>query len=119
MPSQARTVTQWSTLIRRTADCGTVSHGTMRTADLLESFAFELEHHVQRNAEAWCSDAGRSARDELVALVEEAREIDPETDEAMELIDELFDALERFAPDGCYFGAHAGDGSDYGFWPID
>ncbi|HYW24877.1 MAG TPA: hypothetical protein VE953_11985 [Terriglobales bacterium] len=35
------------------------------------------------------------------------------------LLEDLYDALNDLAPEGCYFGAHEGDGSDFGFWPID
>jgi len=31
-------------------------------------------------------------------------------------LESLFDALECYAPQGFYFGAHPGDGSDYGLW---
>ena len=28
----------------------------------------------------------------------------------------LFDTLNSYAPEGYYFGAHPGDGSDFGYW---
>jgi hypothetical protein len=99
------------------ASFGTVSHATMRNEDLLDSFADELEYHVQRNAEEWCSDQGRKERDAYMTLIGEAREIeDYDSEEASEIVTELFDNLNAFAPPYAYFGATEGDGSDYGFW---
>jgi hypothetical protein len=101
------------------ASIGSISSGTLRTEDLLDTFAFELEHLVQRNADEWCSDAGRARRDAYVALVRDAREANPDTEEGAELVTELEDALDEFAPPYAYFGAHEGNGSDFGFWLSD
>jgi hypothetical protein len=93
------------------AELGTVSHGTLRNEDLLDSFASELEY--------WCSDAGRAQRDKFMALVDAARQCaDPDSEEAGYIVEELFDALNTFAPEGYYFGANEGDGSDFGYWPV-
>lgn len=102
----------------KTASIGSISHGTLRTEDLLESFAGELERLVQRNADAWCSDDGRKRRDKYLSLIGEAREIDPDHEDAQELVNDLIDELNDFAPPYCCFGAHEGDGSDFGFWPM-
>ena len=32
------------------------------------------------------------------------------------ILEDLFDTLNALAPEGYYFGAHPGDGSDFGFW---
>ena len=103
------------------APFGTVSHGTLRTEDLLDSFARELEWQVQRNADYFQSDDVRRAeRDRLLSLVWDARECDPESEDADYLVNEsLPDALQAFAPAYSYFGAHCGDGSDFGFWLSD
>lgn len=39
-----------------------------------------------------------------------------DSDECTYVMNELFDALDSYAPDGYYFGPHEGDGSDFGYW---
>lgn len=108
---------------------GTVSHGTLKAEHLVDSFADTLADLVQTNAEAWCSDEGRAARDRYLALVNEARRVledwreswgehdDGDDDDRLEGVrDALTSALEEFAAPYFYFGAHEGDGSDFGFW---
>jgi hypothetical protein len=38
------------------------------------------------------------------------------SEDAQFLLESLFDELDAHAPEGYYFGAHPGDGSDYGYW---
>lgn len=89
------------------ATIGSVSSGTHRAEDLLESFAWELEYLARKD--------GRLL--EFGGLILEAATADPETDEGSEVVAALFDALGEFAPPYTYFGAHEGDGADFGFWP--
>lgn len=42
-----------------------------------------------------------------------------DSEEAEHLMQELFNTLDKFAPEGYYFGAHPGDGSDFGFWKLE
>lgn len=103
------------------ASVGSISHGTMREEDLLDSFADELEDLTTRNAEL-----DLKTREGFTKIVWDARELlDIEEDDrgqvwelsASDVVQELCEALETFAPEYCYFGSHPGDGSDYGFWP--
>ena len=72
------------------AQIGSISHGTLKAEDLAAVFF-----------------------DTLLGLNEEVyNEILMNTTEA------LMDALNEEAPAYCYFGAHEGDGSDFGFWPL-
>lgn len=100
----------------RYANFGSVISGTMRAEDLVEAFASELEYQVRRNAEEWCSDAGRAERDRLIGIVHAAREIDFCDLALDEIVPDMMDALGMFAPPYGYFGAHESDGSDYGYW---
>ena len=102
------------------ANIGSISHGTLRNIDLIQACTRELE---------WLTQAGRNdrttAQTQLIADGYEwvSQNADHEGGYADhfcngdELLGELSDALQVFAPDGAYFGMHPGDGSDIGFWP--
>lgn len=89
---------------------GSISHGTMRTVDLLDTFACELEYLAPLEHAALILDARQRAQ-----AIGDGRE---EEEHDRDCLADLFDALDALAPPYCYFGAHAGDGSDYGFWPL-
>jgi hypothetical protein len=99
--------------MRRNKRCwpgfGTISHGTMRTYDLVCEFRWELRQYKPRLSGHVCRDVPRSAWE---------NEDHPywDSEDAGYTLEELFDAMNSLAPEYVYFGASEGDGSDYGFW---
>jgi hypothetical protein len=89
---------------------GTISHGTLRAADLLEAFADELDRIEPDH------DLADEARAALTLMNAGWTRLEA-LDETSELVNALQDALSEHAPPYCYFGASEGDGSDFGFWP--
>jgi hypothetical protein len=96
----------------RKAAVGSVSSGTLRTDHLLRAFAWEL--------------ARLDKAEEFSELIEEAARWlntvgtdDEWQDNGLDIVEELSNALNEFAPPGHYFGAHWGDGADFGFWPLE
>lgn len=92
------------------ANLGSVSRGTLLPFDLIGIFGEALD--------ALCDP--KDQRDHW-RLVGEAKEVTqwgdvPTIDEQQTLLSDLFDALNEYAPPFAYFGAHEGDGSDFGFW---
>lgn len=96
-----------------------VSWGTLRSIDLANAFINTLDtYRNQSDTEA--TNLVAQIREEVP---QEAWEDDAHpywnTSEAGYLINEtLFDALNEICPEGFYFGALEGDGSDIGFWQI-
>lgn len=91
---------------------GSISEGTLKTEDLMEAFADVL------------AEFGREEDEDLLGRVRAWQGVpsDPgyEADEAIlegEILAELEQALEDAAPPYVTFGAHRGDGADFGFWP--
>ena len=101
----------------KTPPIGTVISGTMRPQDLVPALMEVLS--------AYDPDAHkRMVMDSPTPVVPlEAMDDDRHewwaSDDARYFLEDLFNALNQVAPDNVYFGAHPGDGSDYGFWPID
>jgi|GEM_PF-1419037 len=96
---------------------GSVSSGTMRPEDLIPAFLSQLEHELKYGPKQ-----DRATRKAHAALVRDitARMDELEnyfdTDDASDDVAALEDALQSYAAPYFYFGAHPGDGADYGFW---
>ena len=102
---------------------GSVIHATLRPENLLGAFLFALEDAGSSKASRFnadlielgfghsqCGVCGMGNREEWPEGFDD--------DTAQEIIADMMDALNDIAPDGYYFGAHEGDGSDFGFWPL-
>lgn len=90
-------------MVSHTLPIGSISSGTMREEDLVPCFLSALED----------VDPDRAN----VIAAEYHLEDDEQTeDDLCYACEALFDALDEHCPDYCYFGAHEGDGSDYGVW---
>lgn len=94
---------------------GTISRGTLREQDLLEAFADEYERLLPFNSAKLCYEART-----LLPILNGAP-TPQEYQEAGCILEDLMDALNEIArrEGPYYFGAHEGDGSDFGFWRIE
>lgn len=101
---------------------GTVSHATMREQDLLPKFLGVLAEY---NPLAY-----NAIIDELTPFCHSNDNIDEilgnedhtawhSNTMAWIINESVWDAMNEIAPEGFYFGAHPGDGCDYGFWAIE
>lgn len=97
---------------------GSVSHGTLREQDLLGTFwgilaEYDNDRAANLAIEYDLDDTNHGA-DDWETWADENLGGDTQW-----LLEDLFDALGELAPEGTYFGAHPGDGSDFGFWAHD
>lgn len=97
-------------------EVGTVSHGTLRTQDLIPAFLRELR---RVNPDAYQQLATPAAGFPIVPAYAEEDDASEwwASEAAGYVLDMLTDELAMCAPRGLYFGAHWGDGSDFGWWP--
>lgn len=100
---------------------GTLIHGTLREEDLIAAFIEELQRLNPKQAAA-----ERAAYPNIYAFLDGCLETeddsspfpgDCEPGDVAECLESLEDELNALALPFTYFGAHPGDGADYGFWP--
>ena len=97
---------------------GTVSHGTLRNYDLANAFIEALSDIAPAVYQQLTCPCGMTP--DYLQAIGEGRSADYwDTEDASVFVASLMDALNEHAPEGYYFGAHPGDGADFGFWPHD
>jgi|SRR5215469_6658843 len=89
---------------------GSVSCGTMREEDLIPRFLYELKLMRPLHREH------RKLIREIEHNMETVKNYFASYEAGCDLNDGLFDALGAYALPYFYFGAHPGDGADYGYW---
>lgn len=96
---------------------GTVCHGTFRPQDLIPAFMAALANMDP----AAYAQMVMSPFPPVPAYVYDEGDRCPwwDSEDATLVIVALTEALEQAAPEGWTFGSHPGDGSDFGFWPIE
>jgi hypothetical protein len=98
-----------------------ISSATLRTEDLIKAFVPVYEQLDGVEGENVMRDVVKRGKKYLSYYSQRNHGVIPENLQFEEEIndflnDVLFDELNRFAPEGYYFGSHIGDGADYGFW---
>jgi uncharacterized protein YfaT (DUF1175 family) len=104
---------------------GSISTGTLRPQDLLETFAATLNQLDKANpliAQALDGIASNFGRGKMLTSHGEASQLLAENIAltvkvaSYQLVNELADAIQEHCPPFVRFGAHEGDGADFGFW---
>lgn len=104
-----------SIIIENKIELGTLIHGTLRDEDLLQAFADELARiDIERFNEVIRPDSHLFSEEANLTTGEIVDELGVEG--VGDVINDLMDALNEYAPYGYYFGSIEGDGSDFGFW---
>ncbi len=105
--------------------CGTISSGTLRPEDLIPAFADTLDLRLGELADEQHA-RGRPLSPELFRALSDLEEVKSrvdggyaEAEDADADLEWLEETLSHYAPPGHWFGAHPGDGADFGFWPLE
>jgi len=101
------------------AFAGTWSHATLREEDLLPAFiqGFYDMNTPGKVPSNWHAYLGKVKA--IEARMEEGGDQYWESEDVGYDLEEMFDLLNDIAPEGYYFGAIEGDGSDFGYWAVE
>lgn len=91
----------------------TVIHGTLRNCDLVPVFLDLIQKTPEYQQIVQTNDWNLKVIFDPIATKNDERW---KSEDMQLFIEDLFDILNNYAPEGCYFGAHVGDASDFGFW---
>lgn len=102
---------------------GTVIHGTLLTRDMIPAFMDVLRVLDPQQAGVW-SERERKCMNAVLGIYNDDPEYTREDveellEDADAFVNDLIDKLNEVAPEGYRFGTLEGDGSDFGFWPLD
>lgn len=103
----------------RYASFGSIIHGTLRNEDLLDAFAGELDSLLKIQPRSFKRAPYRALIRAAWAELRQRERLDCDDARPSDIVSDLQYALNNFAPPYGYFGAHEGDGSDFGFWLSD
>lgn len=95
---------------------GTISHGTHRPQDLIPAFLDALR---TVNPAAYDQLTLGSGHPPIPSYALEDEDAQWWNEDAQWILEDLISCLEESAPEGTYFGTLEGDGSDFGFWPLE
>ena len=95
---------------------GTLIAGTVRPQDLIPCFLEAVSEFAPAHYEGLMASAFGPIPAYVGWWIPSNGSEWWDSEDAAALLENLFDILHEAAPEGCYFGAHPGDGSDFGWW---
>lgn len=98
------------------AELGSICSGSLRPEDLIPAFTDALEGIKLRLARLVIDTMTAEEAEDIKAAIDEIDELLSDVPGNLDDVDALTDKLSEYAPPFCYFGAHEGDGADFGFW---
>lgn len=99
----------------KAAKPGTVIHGTLRNEDIITACIhalFELDPERARTIWKRNPKMNEALCDRDAGIKNDWWESEDATQSCLD----IFDIMGEYSPSGHYFGAHPGDGSDFGWW---